>query len=54
MGMQQSFYVSFTFLRLKEMNAPSIIYSLNIAAAELASCAFFFAATWIIDRVGGA
>ena len=54
MGIQQSFYVNFTFLRLKEMNAPSIIYGLNMAAAALASGAFFFAATWIIDRVGGA
>ena len=54
MGIQQSFYVNFTFLRLKEMNAPSIIYAVNMAAAALASGAFFFAATWIIDRVGGA
>lgn len=54
MGIQQSFYVNFTFLRLKEMNALSIICGLNMAAAALASGAFFFAATWIIDRVGGA
>ena len=54
MGIQQSFYVNFTFLRLKEMNALSIISGLNMAAAALASGTFFFAATWIIDRVGGA
>ena len=53
MGIQQSFYVNFTFLRLKEMNAPSLIYGLNMAVAALASAAFFIFGDLIIVKVGG-
>ena len=53
MGTQQSFYVNFTFLLLREMNAPSIIYGLNMAVAALASASFFFAGRYIIDKLGG-
>ena len=53
MGTQQSFYVNFTFLLLREMNAHSIIYGLNMAVAALASASFFFAGRYIIDKLGG-
>ena len=53
MGIQQSFYVNFTFFRLKEMKAPSLIYGFNMAVAVLASAAFFIASDFIIVKVGG-
>ena len=53
MGIQQSFYLNFTFLRLKEMNAPSLVYGLNIAAGSLTSGMFFFAGKYIINILGG-
>ena len=40
-GTQQSFYVNFTFLLLRKMNAPSVIYGLNMAVTALASALFF-------------
>ena len=51
MGIQQSFYISFTFLRLKEMNAPSLVYGLNIAVGAMASASFFFAGRCVIDKL---
>ena len=42
MGIQQSFYISFTFLRLKEMNAPSLVYGLNIAVWQYGISVFLF------------
>ena len=53
MGIQQSFYINFTFLLLKEMNAASIIYGLNIAVGSVASASFFFAGRYIIEKIGG-
>ena len=53
MGIQQSFYLNFTFLRLKEMNAPSLVYGLNISAGSLTSGLFFFAGKYIINILGG-
>ena len=52
MGIQQSFYISFTFLRLKEMNAPSLVYGLNIAVGAMASASFFSAGRCVIDKLG--
>ena len=52
MGIQQSFHISFTFLRLKEMNAPSLVYGLNIAVGAMASASFFFAGRCVIDKLG--
>ena len=53
MGIQQSFYINFTFLLLKEINAASIIYGLNIAVGSVSSASFFFAGRYIIEKIGG-
>ena len=53
MGAEQGLYIGFTFIHLKNMDAPNILLGLCIAVAELGCVFSFFYSSRIIQLLGG-
>ena len=53
MGIEQGLLIGFTFLYLKEMNAPNILLGLTTAIGSLSGVPTFFYSTTLIEFFGG-
>lgn len=52
-GILQSFFISFTFVLLKDMNAPSMINATSIAVGAIACIVSFYRGSCMIKKFGG-
>ena len=52
-GIEQGFFISFTFVLLKEMNAPSMINATSIAVGAIACILSFYGGSFMIKKFGG-